>query len=101
MPFIGQGGCLALEDAYIFGHLLTKYNSDINKAQNAYEALRVKRINTIARMSLKQGHLNHISNPIIVFLRNFVMKYLPSLALKSVREKVWNYDPLEEIRDFK
>ena len=101
VPFIGQGGCLALEDAYIFGHLLTKYNSDINKAQNAYEALRVKRINTIARMSLKQGHLNHISNPIIVFLRNFVMKYLPSLALKSVREKVWNYDPLEEIRDFK
>ena len=79
VPFIGQGGCLALEDAYIFGHLLTKYNSDINKAQNAYEALRVKRINTIARMSLKQGHLNHISNPIIVFLRNFVMKYLPSL----------------------
>ena len=101
VPFIGQGGCLALEDAYIFGHLLTKYNSDINKAQNAYEALRVKRINTIARMSLKQGHLNHISNPIIVFLRNFVMKYLPSLALKSVREKVWNYDPVEEIRDFK
>ena len=101
VPFIGQGGCLALEDAYIFGHLLTKYNSDINKAQNAYEALRVKRINTIARMSLKQGHLNHISNPIIIFLRNFVMRHFPSLALKSVREKVWNYDPVEEIRDFK
>ena len=26
VPFIGQGGCLALEDAYIFGNLLIKYN---------------------------------------------------------------------------
>ena len=101
VPFIGQGGCLALEDAYIFGRLLTKYNSDIIKAQNAYEAMRIKRINTIANMSLKQGQLNHISNPIIVFLRNFVMKEFPSLALKSIREKIWNYDPVEEIRNFK
>ena len=101
VPFIGQGGCLALEDAYIFGRLLTKYNSDIIKAQNAYEAMRIKRINTIANMSLKQGQLNHISNPIIVFLRNFVMKQFPSLALKSIREKIWNYDPVEEIRNFR
>ena len=101
VPFIGQGGCLALEDAYIFGRLLTKYNSDISKAQNAYEVMRVKRINTIANMSLKQGQLNHISNPIIVFLRNFVMKQFPSLALKSIREKIWNYDPVKEIRNFR
>ena len=101
VPFIGQGGCLALEDAYIFGNLLIKYDSDINKTQNAYEALRIKRIKTIASMSLRQGHLNHISNPIIVFLRNFVMKHLPLLAMRSVREKIWNYDPKEEIRNFK
>ena len=101
VPFIGQGGCLALEDAYTFGNLLIKYDSDINKTQNAYEVLRIKRIKTIANMSLRQGHLNHISNPIIVFLRNFVMKRLPSLAIRSVREKIWNYDPEEEIKKIK
>ena len=101
VPFVGQGGCLALEDAYIFGNLLIKYDSDFNKTQNVYEALRVKRIKTIANMSLRQGYLNHISNPIIVFLRNIVMKYLPSLAIRSVREKIWNYDPKEEIRNLK
>jgi 2-polyprenyl-6-methoxyphenol hydroxylase-like FAD-dependent oxidoreductase len=101
VPFIGQGGCLALEDAYIFGNLLIKYGSDINKTQNAYKALRVKRIKTIANMSLRQGYLNHISNPIIIFLRNFVMQYFPSLAIGSVRKKIWNYDPQEEIRNFK
>ena len=57
VPFIGQGGCLALEDAYTFGNLLIKYDSDINKTQNAYELLRIKRIKTIANMSLRQGHL--------------------------------------------
>ena len=101
VPFIGQGGCLALEDAYTFGNLLIKYDSDINKTQNAYEVLRIKRIKTIANMSLRQGHLNHISNPIIVFLRNFVMQYFPSLAMRSVREKIWSYDPEKEIRNFK
>ena len=101
VPFIGQGGCLALEDAYIFGNLLIKYGSDINKTQNAYKTLRIKRIKTIANMSLRQGHLNHISNPIIVFLRNFVMQYFPSLAIRSVREKIWNYDPEEEIKKIK
>ena len=101
VPFIGQGGCLALEDAYTFGNLLIKYDSDINKTQNAYEVLRIKRIKTIANMSLRQGHLNHISNPTIVFLRNFVMQYFPSLAMRSVREKIWNYDPEKEIRNFK
>ena len=101
VPFIGQGGCLALEDAYIFGNLIIKYGSDINKIQNAFEALRNKRIKTIANMSLRQGHLNHISNPVIVFLRNSVMKFFPSLAMRSVREKIWNYDPEEEIRKFK
>ena len=101
MPFIGQGGCLALEDAYIFGNLLIKYNSDINKTQNAYEALRIKRIKTISNMSLRQGRLNHISNPIIVFLRNFVMKYFPLLAIRSLREKIWNYDSEEEIKKIK
>ena len=101
VPFIGQGGCMALEDAYIFGNLLIKYSSDISKTQNAYEALRIKRIKTIANMSLKQGRLNHFTNPIIVFLRNFVMKRFPSLAIRSVKEKIWNYDPEEEIRNFK
>ena len=101
VPFIGQGGCLALEDAYTFGNLLIKYDSDINKTQNAYEVLRIKRIKTIANMSLRQGHLNHISNPIIVFLRNFVMQCFPLLAMRSVREKIWSYDPEKEIRNFK
>ena len=91
---------MALEDAYIFGNLLIKYNSDFAKAQNVYELVRKKRIKTVMNLSLRQGSLNHISNPFIVFLRNLVMKYLPSLAIRSIKLKVWNYDPSEDIKNF-
>lgn len=100
VPFIGQGGCLALEDAYIFGNLLIKYHSNFDKAQNIYELVRKKRIKTVMKLSLRQGSLNHISNPVLIFFRNLVMKYLPSLAMRSIKVKVWNYDPSEEIKNF-
>ena len=101
VPFIGQGGCLALEDAYAFGNLLIKYDADIKKAQRAYENIRIKRIKAVTNLSLRQGYLNHISNPFVIFLRNCVMRYLPSLAMKSIRKKVWNYDLESEIRDYR
>ena len=101
VPFIGQGGCLALEDAYAFGSLLIKYDLDINKAQHAYQMLRINRIKTVANLSLRQGRLNHISNSLIAFLRNTIMKYFPLLALRSISMNVWNYDIDAEIRDFK
>ena len=100
VPFLGQGGCLALEDAYIFGNLLIKHNSDFDKAQNVYESVRKKRIKTVMNLSLRQGYLNHISNPVIVFLRNLVMRYMPSLAMRSIKFKIWNYDPSLDIKNF-
>ena len=97
VPFIGQGGCLALEDAYVFGNLLIKYHSDIHKAQNLYGSLRLERIKKISNLSLRQGFLNHLSNPLMVFLRNFVMKFLPYFAMRSIKSNVWNYDPQKDI----
>ena len=100
VPFIGQGGCLALEDAYVFGNLLIKYHSDIHKAQNIYESLRLERIKKISNLSLRQGFLNHLSNPLMVFLRNFVMKFFPYFAMRSIKSNVWNYDPRHYIDNY-
>ena len=47
VPFIGQGGCMALEDAYAFGYLLSKHNNDIEITQKNYQELRLKRIRSI------------------------------------------------------
>ncbi|MDA7642557.1 FAD-dependent monooxygenase, partial [Gammaproteobacteria bacterium] len=72
VPFIGQGGCLALEDAYAFGKLIFSYKGDIKNSQMAYENLRLPRIHKIKSLSERQGYLNHIKNPILVMGRNMI-----------------------------
>ena len=91
VPFLGQGGCLALEDAYAFGQLIVSSNEDLKNTQSAYEDLRLQRIHKIKSLSERQGRLNHIQNPILAMGRNMVIKYLPTIGMHSVR-KVWNYD---------
>ena len=91
VPFIGQGGCLALEDAYAFGKLIVSSKEDLKNTQSAYENLRLQRIRKIKSLSEKQGRLNHIQNPILAMGRNMVIKYLPTIGMHSVKQ-VWNYD---------
>ena len=91
VPFIGQGGCLALEDAYAFAQLIVSSKEDLINAQKAYENLRLQRIHKIKSLSERQGRLNHIQNPILAMGRNMVIKYLPRIGMHSVKQ-VWNYD---------
>ena len=91
VPFIGQGGCLALEDAYALGQLIVSSKEDLKITQRAYEDLRLQRIHKIKSLSERQGRLNHIQNPILAMGRNMVIKYLPTIGMHSVK-RVWNYD---------
>ena len=91
VPFIGQGGCLALEDAYAFGQLIVNSKEDLKNIQSMYEDLRLQRIHKIKSLSERQGRLNHIQNPILAMGRNMVIKYLPTIGMHSVK-RVWNYD---------
>ena len=91
VPFIGQGGCLALEDGYAFGQLIVSSNEDLKNTQRAYEDLRLQRIHKIKSLSERQGRLNHIQNPILAMGRNMVIKYLPTIGMHSIKQ-VWNYD---------
>ena len=95
VPFLGQGGCMAIEDAYTFGILSGKLGCDFNKVQPLYEKIRLQRNNWIQSASMLQGKLNHIKNPIAVFTRNLLMSYTPLLAKRT--EKIWNYNVDEEI----
>jgi len=95
VPFLGQGGCMALEDAYIFGKLI-KLNDSMKTSQIMYQKLRYKRVKKIYKDSALQGKLNHISNPFIVYCRNFLMKYIPVTSLKP--NSIWDYDPDVEIK---
>ena len=99
VPFLGQGGCLALEDAYIFGKLLAEFKHDFKKIQTSYEDIRLKRIKYVTKLSQRQGYLNHINNPFLVMGRNSVMKFLPDIAMQSTK-LIWTYDADKKLTKF-
>ena len=94
VPFLGQGACIAIEDAYTFGYLCHELKCEFDNVQKMYQLLRIKRNNKIQKMSLNQGKLNHLKNPFLVFLRNQLMKKtdIVSNRLKTIH----NYDVHEE-----
>ena len=89
VPFLGQGACLALEDAYAFGNLITKYNNDFKKAQIEYQNIRLDRIKLIHRKSINQAKLNHLKNPILVYLRNILMRFTGIISIRT--NAIWSY----------
>ena len=88
VPFLGQGGCMAIEDAYAFGILCKITNCDFTKAQSIYDSVRSKRTKKIQRMSMMQGKIYHMKNPLLVAARNAVMRYtnIPGNDLKRLHD---------------
>lgn len=98
VPFLGQGGCMAIEDAYTFGVLAGKLKNDFKKIQSVYEKVRLKRNNKIQSTSMMQGKLNHIKNPIGTFIRNLAMKHTSVMSKRT--KKIWEYDANKELEKF-
>ena len=96
VPFLGQGGCLAIEDAYCLMSLLMG-DKDINKALRQYDKLRNSRVSWIQKRSKFQGIFNHVSNPLLVTIRNFITK----LIMNSSVTKLHSYNLIKEISKVK
>jgi|TARA_B110000914_G_C15521394_1_gene477281 salicylate hydroxylase len=96
VPFLGQGGCMAIEDAYTFAALAGRSSSDYKNTQILYQKIRLKRNNKIHATSMMQGKLNHIENSVLVFLRNLILKYTPIISIRL--RGIWDYDVDEEIK---
>ena len=68
VPFLGQGSCLAIEDSYCLAEILDK-KEFIDDAKKTFDDFRLSRCKNIYKRSLRQAKLNHISNPLLTFLR--------------------------------
>ncbi len=84
VPFLGQGGCMAIEDAFTLALLLKKNPEDLSLALSVYEELRLKRTNLIQRLSTLQGRFNHVSNPLLVLIRNLITKGFISKSIEQI-----------------
>ena len=66
-------------------------NQNIKDIQINYQRLRQKRIQFVAKSSFNQGKLNHLKHPLLIFLRNYLMKN--TQIIKYMTNKIWNYRP--------
>lgn len=89
-PNLGQGGCMAIEGAYILAKSIKKYGLS-QKAFDRYEELQFPRSEKIVNESLKLGKMGQLTNPILVALRNFAFKVMPSSMAMKIIDKFFSY----------
>ena len=96
VPFLGQGACMSIEDSYSFAMACKENIANLSIAQQAYDFVRSQRTKKIQRLSMMQGKIYHMKNPLLVAARNAVMKYtnIPGNDLK----KIHNYDAHDEMQ---
>ena len=90
-PNLGQGGCLAIEGAYILGEMIKKYGITESIFER-YESLHYHRAKNIVEDSLQLGKVGQLENSLAVYIRNLILGSTPpSLTLKVV-DKYFLYD---------
>lgn len=89
-PNLGQGGCMAIEGSYILARSIQKYGLT-KRAFDRYEELQYPRSEKIVKESLKLGKMGQLSNPILIGLRNFAFKIMPSSVAMKMIDKFFSY----------
>ncbi len=82
LPTLGQGACMALEDALVVSKCLQE-SDNIVKAFLAYELQRWTRVKSIVEQSLRSGRMGELENPVAVKLRLQFMKLMGSVIADS------------------
>jgi 2-polyprenyl-6-methoxyphenol hydroxylase-like FAD-dependent oxidoreductase len=81
-PNLGQGGCMAIEDAVTLAHCLAT-NDSHEAAFAAYERLRVARTSRIVEASWKFGRIAQLEGAVSTTLRNFAMRLTPASVVRK------------------
>ncbi len=94
-PNIGQGACLAVEDAVVLARCLGEQRDGtggVAEALRRYEGLRRERAAKIVRISRRLGRIGQLENPALRRLRDLVLKAAPSGAYLRQVEGVVGYE---------
>ncbi len=84
---------MAIEDAFTLAFLTDKLKEDIERIKGLYQSLRRSRGSFIQKRSNFQGKFNHLSDPLLMRLRNLAVKLFVKANLKNIH----SYDALKEI----
>jgi 2-polyprenyl-6-methoxyphenol hydroxylase-like FAD-dependent oxidoreductase len=96
-PNLGQGGCLAIEDAAVLACCFEKYspNGDANEAARAlrrYESLRHSRTAWVARFSRTYGIIGQLDNGFASRARDVLLSLVPKQLTTRFLRGIFDYD---------
>lgn len=81
-PDLGQGACLALEDAVTLGAALPA-GTPVPAGLDRYHRLRARRVRALSRLSRRTGLALELRSPVTVWLRDAVMAAVPGRLMNS------------------
>lgn len=90
-PNLGQGGCMALEDALVLAKSIASQNN-VESALRRYESLRFSRTRHIQQRSLLMGRIGQWENRIVVAGRHLVTTLLPAKLFEHNLRRVYSYE---------
>ncbi|WP_314241688.1 FAD-dependent monooxygenase [Streptomyces kutzneri] len=80
-PNLGQGGCQAVEDAAVLGHLLADTGTEeVPAALAAYSAARCARTDAIRVRARRAGRVAALAHPLAVAVRDLAVRATPARA---------------------
>ena len=96
-PNLGQGGCLAIEDAAILARCLDKYKTADRQdtaapALRKYEELRRARTASVRQYSRMYGVVGQWQKPLVVGVRRMALSLVPAKLTERVLRSLFSYD---------
>jgi 2-polyprenyl-6-methoxyphenol hydroxylase-like FAD-dependent oxidoreductase len=76
-PNLGQGACMAMEDALLVAEVIEKHSENIVNAFKSFEQKRVPRAHYIVNTSFRLGKLSQWENPVLTKFRNMLFRLIP------------------------
>jgi salicylate hydroxylase len=97
LPFLAQGGALALEDAAVLADAFHRFDADVPAALTWYGHRRRERAANIASASRRNGRIYHLSGP-LAQARNLALRSVSPHRLMTRYDWLYGWRP-EELAD--
>ena len=94
-PNLGQGGCLAMEDAMILARCFVKCGLN-QEALRSYERHRYKRTTALSRFSRYYGNVGQWENLCASGVRRSALALIPEAFAQLLMQIVFDYDATTE-----
>jgi 2-polyprenyl-6-methoxyphenol hydroxylase-like FAD-dependent oxidoreductase len=90
-PNLGQGGCLAMEDATVLARCFQKYDAS-EEALRQYERCRYRRTSAVTKYSRYYGSIGQWENVFARIARRSAFSLLPESLARRLMQIVFDYD---------